>query len=50
LQAGEPPIYVPVPNSGFGYAPGQGFIVNPHTMLPGEERVVARRLGEILGG
>jgi uncharacterized pyridoxal phosphate-dependent enzyme len=49
LQEGEPPIYVPVPNSGFGYAPGQGFIVNPHTMLLGEERVVARRLGEILG-
>jgi L-seryl-tRNA(Ser) seleniumtransferase len=48
LQEGEPPIYVPVPKSGFGYPPGQGFIVNPHTMLMGEEQHVARRLREIL--
>ena len=48
LQEGEPPIYVPVPKSGFGYPPGMGFIVNPHTMRVGEEKVVARRLREIL--
>ena len=48
LQEGEPPIYVPVPKSGFGYAAGKGFIVNPHTMLAGEEEIVARRVRQVL--
>jgi L-seryl-tRNA(Ser) seleniumtransferase len=50
LQEGDPPIYAPAPATGFGYRPGNGFIINPHTMLEGEERIVARRLREILGG
>ena len=50
LESGDPPIFAPAPESGFGYAPGRGLIINPHTMLEGEERVVARRLREVLGG
>jgi L-seryl-tRNA(Ser) seleniumtransferase len=49
LESGDPPIFAPAPDRGFGYAPGRGFIVNPHTMLEGEERIVARRLREVLG-
>lgn len=48
LQEKDPPIYAYAPAKGFGYLPGRGFILNPHTMLEGEERVVAARLREIL--
>ena len=47
LQKKDPPIYVPAP-SGYGYEEGKGFLLNPHTMLEGEERIVADRLREIL--
>ncbi|MHB1004992.1 MAG: aminotransferase class V-fold PLP-dependent enzyme [Chloroflexota bacterium] len=48
LKAKDPPIYAYAPKRGFGYAPGQGFILNPHTMLEGEAQIVAQRLLEIL--
>jgi L-seryl-tRNA(Ser) seleniumtransferase len=47
LKEKDPPIYAPAPNKGFGYAPGRGLILNPHTMADGEERIVAQRLREI---
>ena len=44
----DPPIYAYAPQEGFGYPPGKGFILNPHTMREGEEAIVADRLREIL--
>ena len=47
LAEKDPPIYAYAPG-GFGYQRGRGFILNPHTMLEGEEYVVAERLREVL--
>jgi hypothetical protein len=44
----DPPIYAYAPEGGFGYQPDKGFILNPHTMIEGEEVIVADRLREIL--
>jgi len=48
MKEKDPPIYTYAPRTGFGYPPGKGFILNPHTMLLGEEQVVGKRLREIL--
>lgn len=47
LKEKAPPIYAYAPNEGLGYAPGRGLVLNPHTMVEGEERIVAQRLREI---
>ncbi len=48
LKEKDPPIYAYAPKEGFGYPAGRGLVLNPHTMLEGEERVVAERLREVL--
>lgn len=48
MKEKDPPIYAYAPKSGFGYLAGTGFILNPHTMLEGEEKTVGERLREIL--
>ncbi len=50
LKEKDPPIYAPAPAGGFGYPPGRGFIINPHTMAEGEEVIVGQRLREVLSG
>lgn len=47
MKQGDPPIYAES-RGGFGYERGEGFILNPHTMLEGEEVIVAERLRRIL--
>jgi L-seryl-tRNA(Ser) seleniumtransferase len=50
LREGDPPIWAIAPSRGFGYTPGQGFVVKVQGLQPGQDEVVATRLRAVLGG